>query len=158
MFLVCLLVILTLKSYTGLQKASKRRRSAFGVHLFREEAKEGQRKTMMHLNWYFGAKIWLLVYNFPTIPVLVLWTLIWITHDNCIKYWWCVSMQWCGDMFVSCSYKELSTSFMLFSRGYFPVCDNLSFSSYYFNNLFIGWNFCADAFFLTHWHNGYATS
>ncbi len=42
--------ILTLKSYTGLQKASKRRRSAFGVHLLHEEAKEGKRKTKIHLN------------------------------------------------------------------------------------------------------------
>ena len=49
------------KSYTGLQKASKRRRSAFGVHLLREEAKQGHRKTMMQFDWYKGAKIWLLV-------------------------------------------------------------------------------------------------
>ncbi len=61
MLLVCLLGILTLKSYTGLQKASKRKRSAFRMHLLHEVAKEGQRKTMMHLNLYFGAKIWLLV-------------------------------------------------------------------------------------------------
>ncbi len=30
------------------------------------KAKEGQRKTMMHLNWYFGAKIWLLVQSVTT--------------------------------------------------------------------------------------------
>ena len=33
----------------------------FGDHLLHKEAKEGQRETVMELNCYFGATIWLLV-------------------------------------------------------------------------------------------------
>ena len=65
------LQILTLKSYTALQKAPKSRRSAFGVHLLREEAKEGQRKTMIGFpeTSLFNGEFWTFckVYVYPLI-------------------------------------------------------------------------------------------